>query len=296
MSKDKSFKDLEQQFGTIKQDSKLRVVEGLDQYPHIKETKSGIKILDTYGNLEWLLTHFSAKIRYNRMTRKRETQLPWMTVPADDTHNALLYLITEIATLNDMPIKSIDNHLNMLALSNPYHPIVECIKEKPWDGICRLDDFMLTIKTTKPEFSKKLIRTWMVAAMAAAHSVTGFMNHGVLVLHGKQGMNKTRFVQSLDPINCRAIKESAILDPSRKDTFLEFNTFWISELAEIDSVFKKSEMGRLKAFITTTSDYVRSPFARQAEDRARRSAYIATVNVDSFLSDDTGNRRCGRSR
>ncbi len=249
------------------------------------------KPLDTFRNLEWLLNHFNTEIKYNLMSRRREIYIPNQEIFFDDMENAALNRVNYLATINGMPTKQLDKHLDALAFEKPYHPIVDCIKEFPWDGIKRLDDFIKTIETADDSYSHPLIRTWMIATIAAAHSKDGFINQGVLVLQGDQNLGKTRWVKSLDPINCNAVKEGAILDPANKDSVILLARHWIVELGELDATFRKADIARLKSFITMQADDVRFAYAAKETRLARRTTYIATVNDDNFLSDDTGNRR-----
>lgn len=270
----------------------LKVVQSPILYPETKEFKNReIRVLDTFKNLEWLLSHFKAEIKYNQMSRKREIIIPEHYVFSDDEQNDCLARVENIAILNDMPDKHIDKHLRVLAGENPYHPIVECIKNNPWDGINRLDDFINTIQSTRPEIDKIIIKTWMVAAIAAAHSKTGFTNHGVLVLQGEQGIGKTEWVKSLDPINCQAVKVGVLLEPKNKDSVIGANRFWIVELGELDATFNKTDIAHLKSYITSPVDDVRVPFGICETRMVRRTAYVATVNEKCFLIDTTGNRR-----
>lgn len=264
-------------------------------YPEHKEIPgkngSSYKVLDTYVNLEWLLAHFKAEIKYNLMTRRREIVIPGHFISSEDYDNSALSLVQYLATLNDMPIKFLNEHLNELALKNAYHPIAECIKNNPWDGIRRLDTFVRTIETTNQEMSNLLIKTWMRSAIAAAFSVRGFTCHGALVIQGKQGIGKTAWIKTLDPVGCDAIKEGALLDPALKDCIIGLSQFWIVELGELDATYRKADIARIKSFITMESDNIRNPYARNDNRRPRRTAYIATVNNSNYLVDDTGNRR-----
>jgi putative DNA primase/helicase len=113
----------------------------------------------------------------------------------------------------------------------------------------------------------------------------------VLVLFGKQNIGKTTWVKSLDPANCNAVREGALLDPSNKDSIIGLACHWIIELGELDGTLRKSDIASLKAHITNQVDIVRVPYARKSSRLARRTVYVATVNENRFLSDDTGNRR-----
>lgn len=266
---------------------KYRIISSPLVYPETYDKK----VLDTFENLKWLLNHFNVEIKYNLMSRNREISIPGHFIFQDDMENDALGLVNYLSTLNFMPTKQLDNHLEIISHRQAYHPIVECIKNKPWDGIPRLDKFAATVKCSNNELSQKLIKRWMVSAIAAAHSERGFINQGVLVIQGKQGIGKTMWVKSLDPINCGAVKEGAILDPTNKDNVILLARHWIVELGELDATFNKSDIARLKSFITMQTDDVRFPYAAKCSKLPRRTAYIATVNDDKFLSDDTGNRR-----
>lgn len=269
------------------------VVTSTVLYPETRLVAKHTKVLDTHVNLGWLLSHFDAQIRYNLMTRNREVVIPGHYIFQDDSENASLSHVTYLATLNEMPVTNIDTHLDKLAQQpgNAYHPIVESMRETPWDNVPRLEKFIATVKAKDQPLANKLIRTWMMAAMAAAHSAHGFINQGVLVLQGPQKVGKTSWVKALDPINCGCVKESAFLDPSNKDSVAQLASYWIAELGELETIFRKSEIGRLKSYITTEFDYLRLPYAKKPTRLARRSVYVATVNDTNFLSDDTGNRR-----
>jgi putative DNA primase/helicase len=265
-------------------------------YPEIKEIQGrgkqpSYKVLDTYKNLEWLLSHFDASIKFNLMTRRREVSFPEYYVFPEDLENDALARIDYLSTINEMNSRKIDQHLDTIANENAYHPIVESIKSKPWDGKERVNKFVQSLKTTNDEFAHHIIKTWMVACIAAAHSKTGFTNQGVLVLQGKQGIGKTHWVKNLDPINCGAVREGGLLEPGNKDSVISLSRHWIVELGELDATLRKSDIARLKSFITSSVDIVRTPYARREIQLVRRTTYIATVNEGKFLSDETGNRR-----
>lgn len=258
-------------------------------YPNLCER--GRKVLDTSINLKLLLDVFGIGVKWNSMKREREITIPRCELFPEDAENNALNIICDIALNNFMPIQRIDAHLDLIAQQNTYHPIVEGLKQTPWDGVPRLTQFIDTLETTNRELTQKLVKRWMVSAIAAAHSKDGFAAQGVLVLAGNQNLGKTRFVKSLDPFNCHAVKGGAILDPKDKDCVKTLAGFWIAELGELDGTFRKADMARLKSFITESSDKFRFAYARKDSILLRRTVYAATVNDPNFLVDDTGNRR-----
>jgi putative DNA primase/helicase len=261
------------------------------EYPDSYPTQNGAKVLNTLGNLQYMLDRLGIVVRWNDMSRTREVTIPNSPIFYDDQENSALNKIINLAILNNLPYTRIDENLTLLAQANHYHPIAECITSKPWDDIPRLDNHIKTLQTTDDEFAYILIRTWMLSAIAAVFSEQGFVSQGALVLQGKQGKGKTFWVTSLDPCNCNAVKSGGLLDPTNKDSLITHASYWIVELGELDGTFKKADMARIKSHITNNVDTVRTPYARKNSHFVRRHVYIATVNETRFLIDDTGNRR-----
>lgn len=243
------------------------------------------------ANLEQLLSYYGITVRWNLMKHQREIVRPGYIPSYGNEENIMLSEMIDLAGENNLPITRIDEQLDVIAWENKYHPIVQCVTEKPWDGIPRLKQFLGNIKTKNDTFSHLLIYRWMLSAMAAALSEEGFSQQGVLVLEGAQGINKTSWIRALDPIKSEAVKEGSILDPTNKDNLISHFSHWIVEIAELGSTKRKTDNDILKAHITTKLDNVRFPFARKVTKIPRRTSYIATVNDAQFLNDVTGNRR-----
>lgn len=260
----------------------------IQNYP---ELSSRGKVLDTSVNLKLLLDLFGIVVRWNNMKRDREVMIPKCELFPEDAENFALNIIRDLALNNEMPITRIDDHLNLLGQKENYHPVVEGLKQNPWDGVSRLDQFIATLETTNPPLSYKLVRRWMISAIAAIHSEDGFASHGVLVLAGDQNIGKTRFIKALDPFDCEAVKTGATLDPKDKDCIKTVASFWIVELGELDGTFRKADIARIKSYLTEDVDKIRLPYARKDSVLKRRTVFAATVNDPNFLVDDTGNRR-----
>lgn len=273
------------------QDAQQQLNKNLLQSMNYPDVSNRGKTLDTAENLKFLLDTYHITVRWNTMKRDREITLPARELFIEDLENYALNIIKDIALNNEMPITRIDEHLNYLAQQDPYHPITEGLRSTPWDGTSRIEDFINTLETTNPDLTRKLIKRWMISAVAAAHSEKGFASHGVLVLSGEQNIGKTRFIKALDPFNCDAVKTGAILDPKDKDCVRNLSGFWIAELGELDGTFRKADIARLKSYLTEDIDRIRFPYARKDSILPRRTVYAATVNDTRFLVDDTGNRR-----
>jgi predicted P-loop ATPase len=76
-----------------------------------------------------------------------------------------------------------------------------------------------------------------------------------------------------------------------KDEKLKLHTVWFCEWAELESVFKRKEIGAVKSFLSSTHDLVRPPYGRSTIRYKRQSVIVGSTNEDQFLADPTGRRR-----
>ena len=173
----------------------------------------------------------------------------------------------------------------------PYHPAEDWIMSKDWDGQNRFEEFFATLrcKNENQELAKQFLWKWSLQAVRAILGEDGKSSELVLVLHGIQHAGKTRWFRSLAPDGM--VKTGLQLNPNNKDSVLESNTAWINELGELDGMTRKTDHANLKAHFSKDYDYIRRPYGIVEERIPRKSVYGATVNDNSFLVDDTGNRR-----
>ena len=86
------------------------------------------------------------------------------------------------------------------------------------------------------------------------------------------------------------VKTGLELDPSDKDKVYQCIKYWVCELGELDSTFKR-DLAKLKAFITEQVDEFRRPYGLVPIKYPRKTSFYATVNNEEFLKDESGNRR-----
>lgn len=276
---------------------KQKTLERGIQWAHL--TEKG-KPLDTIENLKALLDFYGINCRYNVIKKEQEIIIPNKQFFADTEANDTLAEIISICKKERFHTSNTDKFLSVICSEQLFNPVITWIQSTPWDGQNRLGHFLKTVSVQEPKilstgelFHEHLIRKWMVQAIASASSANGMSSIGVLVFSGAQGSGKTSWFRNLIPQNLQEqlVKTEASIDPHNKDDVLESIKYWIVELGELDGTFKKAEIAALKGFITRPKDEVRRPYSPKTNVYGRRTTFCASVNSDSFLIDETGNRR-----
>jgi len=214
-----------------------------------------------------------------------------MSCVVDERDNTSLTILIDEAVKAGLSPTRIDEMTSAIASQNPYCPVQVFIESKPWDGVCRIDQFCNQINTPHPQMAGFLIRKWLLQSVAAVYEKNGINSSGVLVFTGSQGVGKTRILRDLTSGIQDVFLEGATLNPDDKDSVLTCCSHWMVELGELDATFKKSDVAQLKAFLTRNSDTLRRPYARKDSMFPRRTVFAGTVNDFQFLHDPTGNRR-----
>ena len=260
-----------------------------DSFPFLSEKGN---VLNMAANTEHLLKYYNIKVRYNTMTHYPEFYAEGRTYSTVNEADCYFQEICDKCVFHGIPRSSLENHINFIADKERYHPAVEFIESKPWDGISRVKDFIRTIETDTPLLAFTLIYKWMLGAVAAAYSDEGISLDGMLVIQGEQLVGKSYWFIRLVPKAYRhLVKGEQILDPNNKDSVMNTTSAWLTGLGELDATIRKSQVSVQKAFLTQAIDMYRVPFGKRIRPVPRRTAFYGSVNPQNFLADDTGNRR-----
>jgi hypothetical protein len=261
----------------------------------------------TIDNIEAGLKHLGIQPRFNLMQASTSYVLP-DRVDMSGFGSKTRYEIDEMVR---WAIRSIFNRAGIsneqkvdaaiagLASSVYWHPAKDWIESKPWDGQDRLQHLLGSVKTANPDLFKTYFRRWALQTIEAAcgWAVSAERREQqkslCLVLAGKQGIGKSRWLASLAPgyfVGGRHLSLDSSVSGSR-DSVHQVLQGMIVELGELDTTFTKSANGSLKAFLSQAVDVYRQPYAETPVRRPRCASFCATVNDDQFLQDDTGSRR-----
>lgn len=172
------------------------------------------------------------------------------------------------------------------AHDRPFHPIRQYLRSVDWDGVPRLSAMAHDYFHLDSPLHAEMVRKFMVsAAMRALHP--GCKLDTALMLVGPQGYRKSTFFAVLGG----EWHADSYLDITAKDGTLQLHAAWIYELAELENVVTGARESRLKAWMASTHDLFRAPYAKTTEPKARAVVLCGTTNRDRILTDETGSRR-----
>lgn len=249
------------------------------------------KPLCTLENLELLLSACEFTCHYNVISKRNEVDIPGDSFSMDNMEEGTRSVVYSRMKQVMMPVDGLDGYLLKIGDKNRYNPVLSWVESKKWDGRSRLQDLYDTITSPETEAKELLIRRWLITAMSLAYR-DGVDAAGCLVLQGTTNLGKTWWSRKLfdDDVRDELFRSVSGFDPHDRDSLSQFIRFWIVELGDIGSTFRKADIDALKNFITDTKDILRRPYGHGDMVYPRRSAIIASVEAGIYLH-DTVNRR-----
>lgn len=180
----------------------------------------------------------------------------------------------------------VEQAFHRVASKNKFHPVRQYLQGLVWDGVPRLDSMASQYLGANEPRHGRLVRKFMVGA------VTRVMRPGckldtALMLVGAQGLMKSTFFAVLGGEWHR----DTFVDVTDRDGLMQLHKAWLYELAELETAIGGKAVSRVKAFMSSSQDSFRAPYARTVVDHPRGFVVCGTTNTRDFLTDDTGSRR-----
>ncbi len=167
------------------------------------------------------------------------------------------------------------------------HPVREYLTSLAWDGEARLDAWAVTyLGAADTRLNRAFGSLWLISAVARIMRPGVKADH-MLILEGPQGIRKST---ALKVLASDAWFTDELADLGSKDAAQQMRGVWIIEMAELDAI-GRTETSRIKAFLSRTTDRYRPPYERYVVTVPRQCVFAGSVNPDTYLRDETGNRR-----
>lgn len=176
--------------------------------------------------------------------------------------------------------------VEVVARSNPFHPVREYLQSLKWDEVNRVDHWLpdcLEVEDT--EYSRRVSRYFLIG-MCRRVIEPGCKFDTCLVLEGKQGRNKST---ALSTLAGRWFSDTE-LDLSNKDAMSSIRGKWLHEFGEMGSI-ARAESTRQKSFLSRQVDEFRPSYGRREIRCPRQGAFAGTTNEWAWNKDPTGGRR-----
>lgn len=187
----------------------------------------------------------------------------------------------------EMPTSKITNALVEIAERNRYHPIRRYLNTLKWDGIKRLDEWL--IKTCGAEdniYTRAIGAKFLMAAVGRVYC-PGIKFDNVLILEGEENIGKSTVFRILgEPWFC----DSVDLLQDDKQIIEKMQGHWFLEMAELVGM-KDKDQEWVTSFLSRQIDVQRLSYERRAEKFKRQSVFCASSNKLAYLFREDGNRR-----
>lgn len=167
------------------------------------------------------------------------------------------------------------------------HPVRDYLTGLRWDGAPRLEQWVTAyLGAEDSPLNRAIGSRWMISAVARIMQPGAKADH-MLILEGPQGSRKSSAIKTLAGVDWFTDELAEI---GSKDAAQQMRGIWIVEIAELDAI-SRAEVSRIKAFLTRTTDRYRPPYERYVVTVPRQCVFAGSVNPETYLRDETGNRR-----
>jgi len=197
-------------------------------------------------------------------------------------------------------VELVGQAVQTVARENSFHPVRDYLSGLEWDGIPRLDDWLLTYigvqeslleggpRTGSEAFlryTRAIGSKWMISAVARIFE-PGCKADSCLILEGAQGIGKSTVFRTLGV----DWFSDDLAEIGSKDASLQTRGVWLIELSELDAMHRV-DAGKIKAFISRTADRFRPPYAKRPITSPRQCVFGGSCNLSVYLKDESGGRR-----
>lgn len=206
--------------------------------------------------------------------------------PWEDSDDIRLAEWLQLREVNVAPLV-VGRSVGAVAREHRIHPVRAYLDALQWDRTPRIETWATRYLGAEPtDLVHAMGSLWLISAAARIYRPGVKADH-MLILEGEQGARKSTALKILAGEDWFT---DELPDLGSKDAAIHMQGVWIVEIAELDAI-GRAEVSRIKAFLTRTTDRFRPPYGRHTVEIKRQCVFAGTVNPDTYLRDETGNRR-----
>jgi predicted P-loop ATPase len=183
--------------------------------------------------------------------------------------------------------RNLTDAIRVAAQKQKFHPIRDFLEAAEWDWKKRLDTMFIDYLGCEDNAFTRAASTMTLLAAVARVFEPGHKFDFCTVLESPQGHRKSTFIEALANGWFGELSGNV---HKRQEMVESMQGVWIMEIPELQG-FSRSDVNDIKAFISARSDKTRLAYDRRAQVFERQTIMLATTNDDTYLRDQTGNRR-----
>jgi predicted P-loop ATPase len=185
--------------------------------------------------------------------------------------------------------RPLDRALAVVGQRHQIDPLGAWLNDLKWDGSCRLDTWLQRYAGAEgQEIICDIGVMFMIGMVARALDSGCQCDHALCLESEEQGIGKDQIARVLGG----EYYAPDLASFHGRDAQQIASSHWLIGVGELAAV-RRSDLERVKAFITATEDVYVPKYERHAISRKRWGCFLFTVNLDEagYLVDSTGNRR-----
>ena len=261
------------------EDDKYEIKEIIYYSNNIKD------ILHCQSNLDALFKYhpYLNKFKYNKFTQKNEFNDKRYD---EDKQPSEIFNFFKREFNEWCPRTDIKESIQETLNHNEYHPIIDYFNSIVWDGVERLETFLIEYYGAEDTpLNRVYFKRWMIALIKRILN-PGAKFDSMLILAGEQGKKKTTLFNWLGTINGITYYSEA------PDNLKDINSLVYASLGKMimtfddfDDICNKGDLGKVKSFITVQD---RTAALKWQHDKQYPITYVlaATTNQYNILVDD----------
>jgi predicted P-loop ATPase len=224
------------------------------------------------------------RIRFNELTK--EIEFDGKPVGFDEFKLKLALVFKLDLKCNKEDLKSI---VIQIAEDNSYNPIREYLNQcnENHSDTSILDGIAKRYFGSNNPLYQVFVKKWLIATVARVMN-PGCKVDTALILQGEQGTGKSTFFRVLAGDDWFCDDMGSVSD---KDQVLKMQQSLITEWAELENIFSKSDISKVKGFLSSSTDKIRLPYGARTKSMPRMGTIVGTTNKLDVLRDPTGDRR-----
>ena len=177
--------------------------------------------------------------------------------------------------------------VNLVADDQHINPLTDWLNGLRWDGVERIDHLLADAwGIEESPYHSCVSRVLTICAVQRALR-PGCKMDLMPIIEGAQGIYKSTFLSAL---YSPWFAEKSTPSFEGATPAMEVAGYWCVEVAELNA-FTRGDVNAIKGFLSRKVDVYRPPYGRHTVATPRRCLLVGTTNDQSYLQDQTGNRR-----